>query len=70
MATYKEIQTDVKKHHDISIKTCWIAHVKEINGLYLKKAPNRISPSSRMYPCPKDVLPIIEESMKRFGMLH
>lgn len=69
MATYKEIQGDVKKYHKKSIKTCWIAHVKEVNSIDMRKSPNRISLTSRVHPCPENVRPIIEESMRRLGLL-
>ena len=69
MATYAQIQEDVKARYGKSIKTCWIAHVKELNGLKPRKAPNRISSQKRAIPCPPDVRPIIEDSMRRFKML-
>ena len=69
MVTYKDIQDDVNNSHSISIKTCWIAHVKELNGLPLRKAANRISENDRMYKCPDKVRPIIESSMRKLGIL-
>lgn len=47
MATYKEIQGYVKETYGFSPKTCWIAHMKEVCGIPVKNAPNRISPSQR-----------------------
>jgi hypothetical protein len=70
MATYKQIINDVKAHSSKSIKTCWIAHVKELNGLPLKKAPNRHLPDKRVEPCPPHIRPLIEESMKRLRILN
>lgn len=46
MATYKEIQGYVKETYGFSPKTCWIAHMKEVCGIPVKNAPNRISPLS------------------------
>ena len=46
MATYKQIQDDIRSIHIVVVKSCWIAHVKELNGLQLRQAPNRISPVS------------------------
>lgn len=69
MATYKDIQSDIRQRHGRSIKTCWIAHVKELNGLPVRNAPNRMSSSIRQEPCPTDFRPLIEESMHRLGML-
>jgi len=69
MATYLQIQTDIRQRHGRTVKTCWIAHVKELNGLTLKMSPNRISPTSRKHPCPPEWRSAIEDSMRRFGML-
>jgi hypothetical protein len=69
MATYGDIQKDVKKRYGKTVKTCWIAHVKELNGLPLRKAPNRYSPSYREVPCPEAVRPMIDDSMRRLGVL-
>jgi len=69
MATYAEVQEAVKSAHGRSIKTCWIAHVKEMNGLPLRKAWNRLSPTERAVPCPDWARPLIEDAMRRLGML-
>ena len=69
MVTYKEIQEDVRKRTGRTVKTCWIAHVKELNGLSPRTAPNRLSATQREVPCPTEVRPLIELSMRRLGML-
>ncbi len=69
MATYREIQQDIKKRHGRTVKTCWIAHVKELNGLRPRIAPNRLSNMRREVPCPPEVRPLIEASMRRLGLL-
>lgn len=69
MATYKQIQEDVRERHGRAVKTCWIAHVKEQNGLCVRTAPNRRSQDARVYPCPVEVKAVIEDSMRRLGML-
>jgi hypothetical protein len=69
MATYKEIKSDILTRYGRPVKTCWIAHVKELNGLPMRQAPNRISDTVRQFPCPERVRPMIEESMRRLGML-
>jgi hypothetical protein len=69
MATYKQIQDYVKKRHGCTVKTCWIAHVKELNGLELRTAPNRISGDKRKNPCPASKRPLIEEAMRHYGMI-
>jgi hypothetical protein len=69
MATYKQIQEDVQGRYGRAVKPCWIAHVKEQNGLPMRIAPNRHSPDARVYPCPVEVEEMIEDSMRRLGML-
>ena len=69
MPTYRDIQEDIRSRHGRVVKTCWIAHVKELNGLPMKKAPNRISDAVREFPCPESIRPLIEASMRRLGML-
>ncbi len=69
MATYKEIQEDVRKRCGISIKTCWIADVKRRHGLTTRIAPNRIDPAKPKHPCPDRLIPIVKESLNRFGCL-
>ena len=69
MATYKQIQDDLRAWHSRAVKTCWIAHVKELNGFSMRAASNRRSPNSREYPCPPKMKVLIEASMRRFGML-
>jgi len=68
MATYAEIQAYVQKHHGFVPKTCWIAHVKELNGLPTRRAWNRTGPE-RVAPCPPDKRQAIEEALRHFGMM-
>jgi len=65
MATYREIIADVRAKHGKSVQTCWIAHVKELKGLPLRPAWNRIDPNVRRKPCPDWARPLIEEPMAR-----
>lgn len=69
MATYREIQDDIRKIEGRTVKTCWIAHVKELNGLATRTAPNRRDARERVYPCPPEIRSLIEASMRRLGML-
>ena len=69
MATYKEIQGYVKETYGFLPKTCWIAHMKELCGIPVKYAPNRISPSHREKPCPPEKMPYIKEAFRNFGMI-
>ena len=38
-ATYKEIQTWIKSNYGFTVKTCWIAHAKEIYNIPVKQSP-------------------------------
>jgi hypothetical protein len=69
MATYAQIRADVQEKHGMYVQNCWIAHVKELNGLTPMPAPNRRSLDARVKPCPAEVRPIIEASMRRFDMI-
>ena len=68
MATYKEIQGYVKETYGFLPKTCWIAHTKELCGIPVKNAPNRISPSHREKTCPPEKMPYVKEAFRHFGM--
>lgn len=69
MATYRQVQDDIRLRHGSVVKTCWIADVKAQHGLTTRTAPNRISSSARKHPCPEQWKPVIEDSLRRFGML-
>ncbi len=66
-ATYLEIQEFVKKKHGKTVKTCWIAHAKEICGLNPKRSHKRIG--KRVYPCPDEKLIWIKEAFRHFKMI-
>lgn len=68
MATYRQIQEDVRDHSGFSPKTCWIADVKESRGLPVRRAPNRRR-EEREVPCPYDKRQAIEEALHRLGMI-
>jgi len=69
MATYKQIQDDIRSKHGKTVQNCWIAHVKELNGLKPRPSPNRHSLLNRVKPCPDEFRPLIEASMRRFNMI-
>ncbi len=69
MATYQQIQEYVKAKYDFLPHTCWIAHVKELSGLPVRRAHNRQG-SRRVNPCPPDKQVPIREALNHFGMLH
>jgi mRNA-degrading endonuclease RelE of RelBE toxin-antitoxin system len=67
MATYKQIQDYVRKHHGYTPETCWIGHVKELVGLPLRTAHNRQG-ITRTKPCPPEKQEHIREALEYFGM--
>jgi len=69
MATYKEIQDYIREKHGSSVKSCWIAHVKEMYGILQRIAPNRISEYKRSNPCPKNKIGLIVEALIHFQMI-
>ena len=66
-ATYKEIQVHVKKKHGKVVKSCWIAHAKEICGLNPRKSHRRIG--KRIYPCPDEKLILIKDAFRYYKMI-
>jgi hypothetical protein len=66
-ATYSEIQKYVKRKYGKVVKTCWIAHAKEICGLNPKRSKRRLG--NRVYPCPDDKLPWIKDAFSHFKMI-
>ena len=69
MATYKDIRNYVRKKYGYSVKTCWIAHVKEMCGLNPRIAPNRYSTEGRENPCPNGKIDSIKDAFSHFGMI-
>jgi len=68
MATYQEIQKYVKRKSGFVPKNCWIAHMKELNGIPVKKAWNRKG-KKRKVPCPPQKQKPIERAFRHFGMV-
>ena len=52
----------VRLRHGRTVKTCWTAHAKELNGISPRKAANRISGRGHALPCRAIIRPIIEQS--------
>jgi hypothetical protein len=69
MATYKEIQEYVKLKYGKTVKSCWIAHVKELNDLPRKVSPRRYDPNKRVHPCPDRYVDKIEDAFRYFKMI-
>jgi hypothetical protein len=68
MTTYIDIQEYVKENFGFIPKSCWIAHVKEISGLPVRRAPNRQG-EDRMVPCPPGKVKPIQAALIHFGMI-
>ena len=68
MVTSREIDRYVRRTAGFSVKTCWIAHVKELNGLPVRRAWNR-SGDERQDPCPPDKRPAIERAFQHLRMI-
>jgi len=66
-ATYPEIEDYVKKKYGKIVKTCWIAHAKEICGLNPRRSPRRMG--KRLVPCPDEKLVWIKEAFRHFKMI-
>jgi hypothetical protein len=69
MATYKDIVQYVLNRNRKWVHTCWIAHVKEINGIQPRRASNRFPGNRRANPCPAWAKPLIEQALRHFGII-
>ena len=69
MTTYQQLQDYIKTKHQVTVKSCWIAHAKEQLGLPLNPSPRSSEGRARVYPCPDNVLPIIQAAFQHFGDL-
>ena len=67
-ATYIQIQEFVKETAGFVPKKDWIAHVKELNGLRLRRTRHEPRPD-RLEPCPTSKRKAIEDALRRFGVL-
>lgn len=68
MTTYCRIQDWVKKNCGFTVKTCWIAHVKELSGLPVKRTHNRRG-ANRLPPCPPEKIKPIRKALQYFEMI-
>ncbi|MBI9010948.1 MAG: hypothetical protein JEZ08_01860 [Clostridiales bacterium] len=67
---YKMIQDSIKDKIDKTVKTCWIADVKEQLGLPIRIANNRIDVDKRTNPCPREYKEFIVKEYKNYGCLE
>ena len=66
MATYEEIQKFVKERYNTTVKTCHIAHAKEILGLPVKRSWRRTG--ERKYKVSNTKLKYIDDAFRYFKM--
>jgi len=69
MTTYNQIQSWIRDKYGYSVKTCWIAHVKELYGIPMREAPNRASSTARKNPCPNNKIKLIKDALKHYDMI-
>ena len=69
MATYKEIQIYIKDNYGVSVKSCWIADMKDKHNLLTRISANRISVNRRLHPCPDRHKVKLETAFRYFRMI-
>ena len=69
MATYREIEAFVQRHHGFVPKPSWIAHVKVLRGLPVRRKANRAGRRRRVVPCPPEKREAIEQAFRHFGLI-
>ena len=68
MATYKQIQKYIRDEMGVrNIKTCYIAHAKELLGLQVRRSPRR--EGERKIKCPNGKLHLIDATFRHFQMI-
>jgi hypothetical protein len=66
--SYSQIQSFVKETAGFVPKKDWIAHVKELNGLRLRRTSYEPR-KDRLEPCPPSKRKAIEDALRQFGIL-
>lgn len=65
--TYKNISEWIKQKYGIVVKTCYIAHVKEMCGIDTRKVWNRCG--DRVYTCPTEYVSMIKNAFRHFDLI-
>ena len=65
----KEIQKYCKTRFNITAKSSYIAHAKELFGIPVSKANNRKG-EKRLWPCPVKLQPLIKMAFIELGLLE
>lgn len=68
-ARYKDIQDWILRNEGYTVKSCWVAHVKEMCGVPMRQAPNRISSKRRSQPCPSNKVLAIKRALRHVGII-
>jgi hypothetical protein len=69
MATYRDAIDAVRREKGFTPKTCWIGHVLAENRKTHRHAPNRLSKTTRKYPCPDHRRADIEAILRKLKMI-
>jgi hypothetical protein len=69
VATYAQVQNLVKRIYGFKPKPCWIAHIKELNGIAVRRAWNRRG-EARLVPCPPEKRRVIEKVLHDLGVFE
>ncbi|MFN8139198.1 MAG: hypothetical protein U0R49_05320 [Fimbriimonadales bacterium] len=69
MSTYKEIDAEFRRRHGKSVKPCWIADVKELNGVPLRQSARSVTHATRLHPCPDRFRTRLETVMRDLGAI-
>jgi hypothetical protein len=66
--TYRDLRAHAYARPGFSTRTGWIAHVKELSGLPLRRTHNRHG-TERVDPCPSERRGAIEEALRHFRVI-
>ena len=66
--TYKDIQSYIEMKYGVTVRTCWIAHVKEADGL-TRGSDSKRKGRDRIHPCPDKHWDKIVDALRFFGIL-
>lgn len=68
--TYKRIQEYVQEKYGFKVHTAYIAEVKRMVGLDMRKAPNAVEQRKHEYhPCPPEKVEAIKDALRHFGLI-
>ena len=68
--TYKRIQEYVQEKYGFKVHTAYIAEVKRMVGLDMRKAPNAVEQRKHEYhPCPPEKVEAIKDALRYFGLI-